>query len=182
MFISLKNIFIFSSTIIIFLNTVSCDEAKFNSGKNYKVTEEYIKGSTYINNFTISELEVSSIGGNGLPIKEKDIVQYCCKSSSKSLKKKIYFNRKNKGYKWFYCTLNLDFIEVDSLKKLSEEQKLTMIHQVRGENMYFDTIPFRFEAGKWYHLYGLENVEGSYYIHFNIKKEFIVKYFEGGPF
>lgn len=169
--------------LLLSLLICGCSIIDAHWGTKYEITHEYIKGKIKIDGFSIAELEVSKISDEGLPIYEKEVIRYCCESKGEKLKKKIYFNKKNDGYKWSLCTPSFKYVEVDSLKNLTLEEKLDRIRKDgSGKPIYYDVMPFQFQTGKWYHLFGLEGIEGSYFLYYNKQNEFIVKYFDGGPF
>jgi hypothetical protein len=180
----MKNTFkMLINQLFIFLLICGCNIIDSHTGTKYEINNEYIKGKIKIDGFSIAEIKVTSINKNGLPIKEKEVNRYCCELKDGKLKKKIYFDKKNEGYKWFLCTPSFKYMEVDSLKDLTLEDKLARIKKDgSGKTIYYDTKPFEFKKGKWYHLFGLEGIEGSYFLYVNDDGTINVKYFDGGPF
>jgi len=146
---------------------------------NYIITEDYISGKSKNDGFTIAEL----FGDKSSQEKQRVCIETI--SGKKDLKQKIYFNKKNEGYQWFYCTLDLRFVENDSLKNLKVEEKLEIIQKeniVTSHPQYYETIPIEFKPGTWYHFFGFEDIEGSFYVFVMNDRSFKVEYFDGGPF
>ncbi len=142
----------------------------------YVIQAEFIKGKSNIDQFTIAELSGDKFSEEKLRV--------CCESKGDSLIDKIFFNKKNEGYHWYFCTLDLSFIEDDSLKDLTITEKIKILHndsKEAVESEYSDIMPIKFETGKWYHFFGLENIEGSYFVHVEDNNTFSVEYFDGGP-
>ena len=145
----------------------------------YSINEEYIKGISKNDGFSIAELTGDKSSNEKLRV--------CCEaiSGNFNLKDKLYFDRKNKGYQWFFCTLDLRFVENDSLKNLTIDEKLKIIKKENNGKLtpkYYDTIPITFKPETWYHFFGFEDVEGSFYVYVEKNKSFKVEYFGGGPF
>jgi hypothetical protein len=174
-------------SLVLFLSIVSCSSStekniyqEYNSkieneAKSYQISQLFIHGESEIQNFTIAELT----GGKNSEEKQR----ICCFSTDDKFSNKICFNQKNTGYKWNYCTLDLRFIEDDSLKDLTLEEKLEILNSESTGKEFpdLDICPIDFEPGKWYHFFGLPNIEGSYFVHVEEDEKFTVEYFSGGP-
>ncbi len=96
----------------------------------------------------------------------------------------IFFGKKNEGYRWFFCTLDLRFVENDSLNNLSFKQKLEIINKEKGTGApkYYDTLPITFKPETWYHFFGFDKLEGSFFVYIEKDGTFKVEYFNGGPY
>jgi hypothetical protein len=144
----------------------------------YSITEKYISGISKNDGFTIAEL----IGDKS----SEEKLRVCCETitGNRDLNKKLYFNRKNKGYQWSLCTLDLRFVENDSLKNLTLHKKLEIIKKENNGDStvkYYETIPIDFKADTWYHFFGFEDIEGSFFVYVEKDKSFRLEYFGGGP-
>ena len=42
-------------------------------------------------------------------------------------------------------------------------------------------MPLKFKPATWYHIFGLDGIEGSYFVYINDDRTVEVKYFDGGP-
>ena len=75
------------------------------------------------------------------------------------------------------------FVQNDSLKNLSVGEKLEILRQEgrTGHPNYFDTIPINFRPGKWYQIFGLEDIEGSFFVYVKNDGSFKIEHFGGGP-
>lgn len=146
---------------------------------SYLIKEEYIKGKSGIDGFSIAELKGDKSSDEKLRV--------CCKTISvkSGLTNKLFFYKKNNGYQWHFCTLNLRFVENDSLRELSLEKKMEIINKEnsgKSAPKYYETLPIRFKPETWYHFFGFKDIEGSYFVYVNKDRSFNVEYFEGGPF
>ncbi len=167
--------------LIVIAMFYSCSVINSQFGAQYEITMDFIKGKSPIERFQIAVLKKTELNEQGYPLDNNELERYCCFSDGDNSARKIFFQRANDGYQWTVCTPDLKYVEVDSLINLSEEEKRQRIGGSKSPVAY-NTMPFKFESDKVYHLFGLEGIEGSYYLYFSEKKEFIVKYFDGGPF
>lgn len=150
----------------------------------YTITENYILSIYEIDSFSIAEIEVTDIGENGIPYNYQEIARVTCESNL-GTDRKIFFHKENAGYSWTFSNLDLRFVEADSLKDLSVEEKLRILRDegaFDGEVTHFKTMPLKFDIGKWFHLFGLKNIQGSYFIFVKPDGSLLVRYFDGGPF
>ncbi|RZJ99856.1 MAG: hypothetical protein EOO46_21755 [Flavobacterium sp.] len=167
----MENSFKLISLIILFI-IYGCENEK------YAINENSIKGLSKNDNLTIAELTGDKFSSEKLRV--------CLNTSSDNNKTRsiLYFNRKNDGYHWSFCTLDLRFVENDSLKKLKLGEKFHVVEKENHENLslkYYDTIPLDFKPHTWYHFFGL-NVQGSFFVYVDKDGIFHVEYFGGGPF
>jgi hypothetical protein len=151
----------------------SCSEAS-----KYSINQNYIRGISKIDRFTIAELT----GDKFSP----EYQRVCLEASSEKArqKAKLYFKQNNNGYYWQSCTLDLKFVENDTLKDLSLEEKLDILKKENPENTKpkkYEILPWEFKPGKWYHFFGFDNIEGSFFVYVEKDKTFRVEYFGGGP-
>ena len=146
------------------------------NNQKYQINKNGIKGVSLNDGFTIAELKDGK--------SSEEVLRVCCEPVSHTeLKRQLYFKKKNVGYHWNFCTLDLRFVENDSLKNLSLEEKLEILRREGhiGSPEHFDTIPINFKVGTWYHIFGLEDIEGSFYFYVEKDGAFKVEYFDGGP-
>lgn len=173
---------VFNVFCVVFLShvTQSCINAT-NKNAVY-ISNEVIKCDTKIDYINIAVLKSNELNDVGYPISNKEESRYCCINNGKNKSNEIYFYKKNENYKWFRCDLDLSYVESDSLKKLSEKEKIEKMKSKDLEyNTPSDVLPVNFERGKIYKLWGGINKEGLYYLYINESNEFVSKYFEG-PF
>ena len=144
----------------------------------YSINEEFIKGKID-NGFTIAELSSDKSSSERLRV--------CCEASSKKSVStdKLFFHKKNIGYQWAFCTLDLRFVENDSLKELSFKEKMEILNKEeygKPTHKNYDTLPIKFKPETWYQFFGFRNIEGSYFVYVEKDGSFKVEYFKGGPF
>lgn len=176
----MKRLKVFGLCFVLYALVLSCNNCDFSERK-VEITNEYIKSNCVIKSFQLALSEDTEINSEGYPVNYKEKERYCCSFGGDALKKVIYFHRINDGYKWICCTLDLRFVEVDSLKDLSIEEK----NKIIGDDepiIQYDTLPLKFEHGKTYCLFNIDNYDGSYYLYFDKNMKFVAKYFNGGPF
>ena len=154
----------------------------FHEDDNYVVTKEMVrsKENVRIDSFTIvvyRKVENGSTLNSG-----SEISRYCCVFRGKTRPKKVvYFDRLKDDYFWQRCDLNLAYVENDSLKNLSLEEKRKMINIDTART--FDRMPFEFQSNQVYQIFGLKGIDGSYFFEINNStNEIEIEYFEGGPF
>lgn len=169
------------AAVITFLQITSCGFFGFDRN-SLRITKDFIEktdGEPLVS-FTIAVYERDSVFWDTRPLNKTELVRYCCSiKDSTNCSSKVYFNEERDGYYWSRCDLVLDFVENDSLKNLSTEEKLSRIEF--GSIEYFDVMPFKFERSKIYHLFGIQEMKGSYYLTIDASGELIVDYFDGGP-
>jgi len=149
-----------------------CDSNK------YSINREFIKGTSKNNGFIIAELIGDRYSGEKLRV--------CCEPNLRNnLTKKIFFNKKDRCYHWTFCSLDLKYVESDSLRNLSMEEKLEIIRKENNGkeiSSSYDTLPIKFTPETWYHFFGFEDIEGSYFVYVKKDGTFKVEYFNEGPF
>ena len=99
---------------------------------------------------------------------------------------KISFLKPNPNYRWYLCKLDLHIVENDSLQNLTLEQKLNYVEMMDkvtlsdSEYVHRRSFPLSIEHGYVYHIFGLCDVEGSYYVCLEASGELIIQYFDRG--
>ncbi|HEY6437643.1 MAG TPA: hypothetical protein VIY47_13710 [Ignavibacteriaceae bacterium] len=142
-----------------------------------------------IETMSISQYNVDHNNLNDIrPNNRNEITRYCCwlKNDSKG-STKISFLNASPNYRWYLCKLDMSILENDSLNGLSEQEKLAYIKReeiiaLRDKNyVHRDSFPFIIQRGYVYHMFGLCNIEGSYYFRLDATNKLIVQYQDGGP-
>lgn len=166
--------------IVSIVACVSCQHHRIKQTNSYEITKEYIRWYSNIRCIRIELLENNELNSDNYPVSNKVIKTFCCESNSNLLTNIIYFTKPNNGYTWSVCSTDLTYVENDSFKNLSVEEKLKIIVSKDTINTYnkFEVMPFVFEFGKLYHLIGLEDIEGSFYLHLNSNNELVVRYYQ----
>ena len=170
------------SLVLIVANN-NCTES--NSNK-HDITYEFISGEKGIFSFSIAKLDVQQLNNLGFPGTFTETDRVTCRLENGTKAKKIFFHKENAGYVWYKSSPNYDFENNDSLNKLSTSEILEFLKKEgvlknAHKNRYL-TIPFELESGNWYHLFGLNDIEGSYFIYVNKDRTFKTYYFDGGPY
>lgn len=113
----------------------------------------------------------------------KELARFCFeyKGENGGLRQ-VSFIKCNSKYKWSRCDLDLRFVTIDSLKDLTIEQKLELLKEEGSFSDYKDKMPFKFEKDTLYHIFGLNGIDGSYFMAIDENNKLVVDYFEGGPF
>lgn len=155
--------------------------------KECSIEYEKINCSTEINIINIAELVTdSSASLIKYPWNLQESSRITCQynpASHESQRKTIRFDRNTPGYDWYHSNLDLRFIEDDSLKKLSLDQKLKMLNlenQDRSSKTLDDIIPIRFKINTWYCLWGIPDLDGPIYFYFEDRYQPITR-LQRGP-
>ncbi len=122
------------------------------------------------------------------PNNRNEVTRYCCSLNKNSKSsKEILFSNLNKNYKWSLCELDLSIVENDSLNALSIEEKLEytkrreLLESRVKDSVTKGSLPFTIQKGFVYHVFGLCNIEGSYYFCLDSTNKLLVQYQDGGP-
>ena len=149
----------------------------------YEVTLDGIKskGNTELRQFTIALYDKPEGQMRPHPT-SKELARYCFEFDSvKKSGKKVSFTESNNHYVWSRCDLDLSYIETDSLKSLPLREKLALIHTDTLAITFFKRMPFSISQDTLYHVFGLDGIEGSYYMALDENNTLVVDYFDGGP-
>ena len=146
----------------------------------YGVYSKYHK----ISHFSISQFKLEYLDKNDIrPKNHVELMRYCCdiKPSLNKLKKVLF--RDTSNYFWEYCKLDTSFVTNNSL---SFKQKIDLIKLHEQQNNDLDLIkyklPFQIEKGFVYQIFGLPDLDGSFYFCIDSSNKFIVQYQDAGPF
>ena len=130
------------------------------------------------------EIDITDIRPNN----RNEVTRYCCSLNKNSKSsKEILFSNLNKNYKWSLCELDLSIVENDSLNALSIEEKLEytkrreLLESRVKDSVTKGSLPFTIQKGFVYHVFGLCNIEGSYYFCLDSTNKLLVQYQDGGP-
>lgn len=186
-----KKIIILLSSILTLVFTISSCNL-LNEEKKYEITYDYIKGEEPLDWFSVAELEVHSmIDEFGRPGSYDEVDRVVCKKNKeKEFKYKIFFHKPNHGYTWEYLgeVININEIIPDSIKNKEFEEQIAYVNEIdtvinvdEERLKSHDIIPLKFKPATWYHIFGLEGIEGSYFVYINDNRTIEVKYFDGGP-
>jgi len=165
---------------IISVIAVGCVLSEENT---YKITLDGIKskGNTELQRFTIALYNKPEGQMRPYPT-SKELARYCFEFDSvKKSCKTVSFTESNNHYVWSRCDLDLSYVETDSLKSLPLKQKLALIHKDTLAIKLFTRMPFSISQDTLYHVFGLDEIEGSYYMALDENNTLIVDYFDGGP-
>lgn len=117
-----------------------------------------------------------------------EITRYCCwlnKDAKGS--DEVSFWKSNSNYRWYLCKLDMSILENDSLNALPLQEKLVYIKKmemIKSNNKNHaqrDSFPFNIQKGYVYRVFGLCDIEGSYYFCLDSTNKLIVQYQDGGP-
>lgn len=143
--------------------------------------------STIITQFSVSEFKMDHADLTDIRPKEHtELMRYCCylKNGAKG-DNKVLFNMDNLNYRWSLCKLDTHIVESDSLNKLSFEEKLKYLNetdQYKNDKLVDGvTLPFQIRKGFVYQIFGLPNLEGSFYFLLNSNNKLIVQFVDKGP-
>jgi len=138
---------------------------------------------------SISQLNLDHSNLNDIrPNAKNEVTRYCCwlnKNSKGS--SSISFWKANSNYRWFLCKWDMSIIENDSLNNLTLQEKLDYtkrMEQIRLKDKNFvhrDSFPFIIQKGYVYQVFGLCDVEGSFYFCLDSTDNLIVQYVDRGP-
>jgi len=113
-----------------------------------------------------------------------------CNLLNEEKKYEIFFHKPNHGYTWEYFgeVININEIIPNSIKNKEFEEQIAYVNERDTVNVVdeerlksHDIMPLKFKPATWYHIFGLDGIEGSYFVYINDDRTVEVKYFDGGP-
>src|SRR5690606_37149451 len=114
----------------------------------------------------------SIIDGQNIPGSYQEINRVICVNNTKEkISNKIFFHQSNEGYKWNDVgeLTNIDSIISDSLKELPFIKQLEHIDHkdsvIVDNSIEYEIMPLKFKPATWYHVFGLDGIEGSYFVY-----------------
>lgn len=160
-----------------------------DSSSTYRIKIEGVysqRGS--ITNFSISQFNIDHEQLDDIrPHSHIELMRYCCElRTSKNGSKHVLFSPMDTiNYDWFLCKLDTSIVSNDSLNNLTFEEKLRYLHsRDRDQNIIRDNnlhLPFTIRKGYVYQIFGLRNLDGSYYFRLGPNNTLIVQFFDRGP-
>lgn len=139
-----------------------------------------------VESFSISQFKSDSQSKEDIrPVNHTEVMRFCCevKKGKKALRRVLFSDTSN--YRWSLCLLDTSIVTNDSLNKLSDEEKRRYIKEqniangLKGKSDF--QIPFVIQRGYVYQLFGLDNLDGSFYFRLSDQGDLKVQFFESGP-
>jgi hypothetical protein len=158
------------------------------SSSFFQITKDGVfSNSRIITQFSISQYKIDSENLDNIrPNNHKELMRYCCVLKAyRSGSKKILFKSDNPRYRWSLCKLDTSIVANDSLNALTFEDKSRYLEErakfekhIPEEEM---TLPFIIKKGFVYQIFGLPDLDGSYYFRLDSVDKLIVQFFDSGP-
>ena len=156
--------------------------------KAYKISKEGVfSNHTIITQFSISQFPMDHLNTDDIrPHSHVETMRYCCElKKNQHGKTKIIFATNDSNYRWNLCKLDMSLIENDSLNNLSFEAKLQYLKERNRHRTYVPSdhfrLPFQVDKGYVYQIFGLPNLEGSYYFRLDSDDKLLVQFVDMGP-
>lgn len=174
----------FESTnyILLFVMLFGCSTKDNYSIERFGLSSKYGE----IVSFSISQFKSDSESLEDIrPINHTEVMRYCCEvKKSKNASSHVFFSDTS-NYNWSLCLLDTSIVTNDSLNNLSDGEKLKYIQMQNIKNSFVGAsdyrIPFIVQKGYIYQLFGLNDLEGSFYFRLSDKGDFEVQFYESGP-
>lgn len=160
---------------------------KYSSSSFQITTDGVFSKSRIITQFSISQYKIDSQNLEDIrPKDHKELMRYCCElKADSSGSKKVLFKNDNSRYRWSLCKLDTSIVESDSLNELTFRDKLIHLKERDKFEKYIPedemTLPFIIKKGFGYQIFGLPDLEGSYYFRLDSDDKLIVQFFDSGP-
>lgn len=159
--------------------------------KRYTIDKSGIKSRTgcMIENMSISQYNRDTSYTSDIRPKDRnEVTRYCC-WLNKDYKGSNYisFSKPTLSYRWYLCKPDMSILENDSLNSLTLKEKLAYLEEkekralVDKNYLHKDSFPFIIQKEYVYKVFGLCNVEGSYYFCLDSNNKLIVQYQDRGP-
>ena len=169
---------------------VACN-VTLGPSERYIIDRTGIKSRTgcILENISISQYKRDHDNLNDIrPININEVTRYCCSLNENSKGgDEIYFLKATPNYQWYLCKLNTNIVENDSLNNLPLQEKLQYIKRMElamiSDKNYIhrDSFPFNIQQGYVYRVFGLCDIEGSYYFCLDGSNKLVIQYFDKGP-
>jgi len=176
--------------IVLTLNCMSCKYV-IKPSHLYSIDKNGVasKSGCTIETMSISQFNRDHNNFNDIrPNNHNEVTRYCCWLNNNSKgSSKISFSMTNRHYSWFLCKPDESILENDSLNNLTVREKLEYIKRkelLEPDNknyLHQESLPFKIKKGYVYQIFGLCDVEGSYYFCLDANNKLIVQYFDSGP-
>ena len=174
--------------------SVSCNN-KFNNyrSSNCSISSNCITCQEELKSFQLARIKFNNKLDSGMimPYDYSILDNVRCIQNKNSTKKRRTINLfgKNNDYHWEYWNFDYSFMENDSLKNLTEKEKLQIIKNSSSASQskrYLEINPFKFEPTNWYVISSInyseyDNDDGSYFIYVNEDGTLKIHFFSGGP-
>ena len=154
----------------------------------YTITPDGIYSkSGPIREFSITQYPIDHDGMEDIrPLSHFEVMRYCCElRPNRSPSKRVFFSSNDgRTYRWSLCKLDISIIANDSLNNLPFEEKLKYADRKKADRSTIDqsvNLPFNIEQGYVYQIFGLKDLDGSYYFRLDSNNRLIVQFFDRGP-
>lgn len=172
--------------ILLLCFTIFMTGCKYSSS-SFQITKDGVfSKSRIITQFSISQYKIESENLDDIrPNSHTELMRYCCElKANKSGSKKILFKSDNSRYRWSLCKLDTSIVTNDSLNALTFEDKSRYLEErtkfekrIPKEEM---ALSFIIKKGFVYQIFGLPDLDGSYYFRLDSDDKLIVKFFDNG--
>jgi len=159
--------------------------------ERYTITQKGIRSKTgcQITNMSISKFRRDDESDSDIRPKDRnEITRYCCwLKNGRRGKRRISFLEADGNYSWYLCKLDMSILESDSLNSLTLTDKLAYskkmeLEAIKDKNyVHRDSFPLIVQKGYVYQVFGLCDVDGSYYFCLDANGKLIVQYKDAGP-
>lgn len=176
--------------LVILYFFLACNDT-LSPPERYIIDRTGIKSRTgcILENISISQYNLDHDNFKDIrPINRNEVTRYCCSLNENSKgSDEISFLKATSNYRWYLCKLNTNIVENDSLNNLPLQEKLEYIKRmelatISDKNyVHRDSFPFNIQQGYVYRVFGLCDIEGSYYFCLDSLNKLVIQYFDRGP-
>lgn len=172
--------------ILLLCFAIFMTECKYSSNSFQITVDGVFSKSRIITQFSISQYKIDSENLDDIrPNNHTELMRYCCElKANRSGSKKIQFKSDNSKYRWSLCKLDTSIVVNDSLNALSFEDKLKHLKERNKFENHIPhdemKLPFVIKKGFVYQIFGLPDLDGSYYFRLDSDDKLIVKFFDNG--
>lgn len=152
-----------------------------------KITKEGIFfDDRVINQFSISQFKDDSKSLSDIrPNNHTEVMRYCCelKAGGKG-NNKVLFKDDNSMYRWRLCLLDTSNVKHNGVNPTAFTDSSKVLEEINKFKEHVGKeiiLPFTIEKGYVYQLFGIPDIEGSYYFRIKADGELIVQFFDNGP-
>lgn len=154
----------------------------------YVLTAEGVYSkSAPIRQFSITQYPIDHDGMDDIrPMSHVEVMRYCCelRPNRNPSRRVLFSSADGRNYRWSLCKLDTSIISNDSLNSLSFEEKLKYADRKKADRSPIDqrfNLPFNVKRGYVYQIFGLKNLNGSFYFRLDSNNRLVVQFFDNGP-
>jgi len=173
--------------LLLFCFAIFMTGCKYSSS-SFQITKDgVLSKSRIITQFSISQYKIDSENLDDIrPNNHSELMRYCCElKNNRSGSKIILFKSDDSRYRWSLCKLDTSVVTNDSLNALTFEDKFRYFEErTKFEKRIPEkemTLPFIIKKGFVYQIFGLPDLDGSYYFRLDSDDKLIVQFFDSGP-